>query len=80
MAMNLRKNMPASHTLIILDVNGNATNRFVEEAKGMANVNGAAPNLMKVQIANRAREAAERSVRLSPPCIKRRFVFPWSAV
>lgn len=52
MAKNLRAKIPAADTLIIRDVNEDATKRFVAEAKEGP-----------VEIAENAREVAEKSVR-----------------
>ncbi|KAI9827200.1 MAG: hypothetical protein M1832_005337 [Thelocarpon impressellum] len=53
MAKNLRSKMPASDTLLIHDLNGEATRRFVDEAKASG---GAA-----VEMTDSARELAEKS-------------------
>lgn len=62
MAKNLRAKMPASNTLIILDVNSGAMKRFVEETKAAAKSSGAGADSMKVETAQNAREVAEKSV------------------
>jgi hypothetical protein len=62
MAKNLRAKIPATDTLIVRDVNENATKRFVEETREAAKSSGAADGDMKVEIAQSAREVAERSV------------------
>ncbi|EON61056.1 3-hydroxyisobutyrate dehydrogenase [Coniosporium apollinis CBS 100218] len=61
MAKNLRAKMPASNTLIILDVNSDAMKRFVEESKAAAKSSGAGADSMKVETAQNAREVAEKS-------------------
>lgn len=58
MAKNLRAKIPAADTLVIRDVNEEATKRFVAEAKEAAT--GADEN--RVEIAQTAREVAEKSV------------------
>ncbi len=58
MAMTLREKMPASHPLIIQDVNHDAVKRFQEEVRSK----GTGANSMKLQTADSAREVAERSV------------------
>ncbi|GIK05701.1 hypothetical protein Aspvir_009814 [Aspergillus viridinutans] len=61
MAKNLRAKIPATDTLIVRDVNENATTRFVEETKEAAKSSGAADGAMKVEVAQSAREVAEQS-------------------
>ncbi|KAE8356012.1 6-phosphogluconate dehydrogenase [Aspergillus coremiiformis] len=56
MAKNLRAKIPASDTLIIRDVNENATKRFLEE-----NQEAARNSTCKVIVAQNAREVAEQS-------------------
>jgi 3-hydroxyisobutyrate dehydrogenase len=63
MAKNLRAKIPASDTLIVRDVNEEAAKRFVAEAQEAARNNGAGANEGRVEIAENAREVAERSVR-----------------
>lgn len=63
MAKNLRAKMPASDTLIVRDVNEEAAKRFVAEAQEAAQSNGAGANEGRVEIAESAREVAEKSVR-----------------
>lgn len=63
MAKNLRAKIPASDTLIVRDVNEEAAKRFVAEAQETARNNGAGANEGRVEIAENAREVAERSVR-----------------
>ncbi|KAK3684553.1 hypothetical protein LTR37_020156 [Vermiconidia calcicola] len=75
MAINLHKNMPASHRLAVLDVNKDAMNRFVREASEWAEGNGVGDRLIKVETLNSAREVAEVSTVLitclpSPEIVK----------
>jgi 3-hydroxyisobutyrate dehydrogenase len=67
MAMNLREKMPASHTLVIQDTNVDAMKRFVEEVRELTKSKGAASNSIKLEVANNAREVAEKSVSISRP-------------
>lgn len=62
MAKNLRAKIPAADTLIIRDVNEAATKRFVVEAQEAAQSSGAGANEGRVEIAENAREVAEKSV------------------
>ena len=62
MAKNLRAKIPATDTLIIRDVNEDASKRFVEEARETAGSAGAAGDTYKVEIAGCPREMAEKSV------------------
>lgn len=62
MAKNLRAKIPASDTLIVRDVNEEAAKRFVAEAQEAARNNGAGANEGRVEIAETAREVAEKSV------------------
>jgi hypothetical protein len=55
MARNLQSKLPASDTLLIQDINTDATKRFVEETEAQSR--GAA-----VKVANSVREASEHSV------------------
>ena len=55
MARNLQSKLPSSDTLIIQDINTDATNRFVEEVRDQ--FGGAA-----VKIAGTVREVAENAV------------------
>ena len=63
MANNLRAKIPASDTLIVRDVNEDVMKRFAAEARETAQSNGACPNECQVEIAQNAREVAEKSVR-----------------
>lgn len=58
MAKNLRAKIPASDTLIVRDVNDEMAARFVAEAQEAAGSSGEG----KVEIADNAREVAEKSV------------------
>ncbi|KAL1969144.1 hypothetical protein VTN77DRAFT_398 [Rasamsonia byssochlamydoides] len=60
MAKNLRSKIPASDTLIIRDVNKDVMQKFVEETKGAAS-DSSAGNTLKVEIADSAREVAEKA-------------------
>lgn len=62
MAKNLRAKIPAADTLIIRDVNEAATKRFVAEAEEAARSSGAGADEGRVEIAENAREVAEKSV------------------
>lgn len=62
MAKNLRAKIPAADTLIIRDVNEEATKRFVAEAQEAARSSGAGADEGRVEIAENAREVAEKSV------------------
>ena len=62
MALNLRAKMPASITLIVLDVNDEAMKRFVEENEAAAKISGAGAGSRQIEIAQNAREVAEKSV------------------
>lgn len=62
MAKNLRAKIPASDTLIVRDVNEDVMKRFVAEARETAQSNGAGANEGQVEIAQSAREVAEKSV------------------
>jgi 3-hydroxyisobutyrate dehydrogenase len=61
MAKNLRAKIPASDTLIVRDVNEDAAKRFVAEAQEAARSNGAGADEGRVEIAENAREVAEKS-------------------
>jgi hypothetical protein len=72
MARNLRSKLPSSDTLLIQDINIDATKRFLEEAN--ATSAGAS-----VQIANDVREASENSVSIlsRQPCpIRTNHLYP----
>jgi hypothetical protein len=58
MAKNLQKNLPATDTLVIQDINADAMNKFLSEVQAQSG--GAV-----VKIASSVREAAENSVRIS---------------
>jgi hypothetical protein len=64
MAKNLRAKIPASDTLIIRDVNKDAMTRFVEESQEIARSSGAGAEVGQVEVAENAREVAEKSVRI----------------
>lgn len=68
MAKNLRAKIPASDTLIVRDVNKDVMKRFVAEAQETAQTNGAGANEGQVEIAQSAREVAEKSVSGYLPC------------
>ncbi|KAJ5756768.1 hypothetical protein N7533_006311 [Penicillium manginii] len=61
MAKNLRAKIPASDTLIIRDVNKDAMTRFVEESQEIARSSGAGAEVGQVEVAENAREVAEKS-------------------
>ena len=56
MAQNLRTKLQANETLIVFDVNVNATKKFAEEADSQKSPGAG------VEVASSARDAAERSV------------------
>lgn len=62
MAKNLRAKIPASDTLIVRDVNQDAMTRFVEESQEIARSSGAGAGVGRVEVAENAREVAEKSV------------------
>ncbi|KAJ5431511.1 Dehydrogenase multihelical [Penicillium cf. griseofulvum] len=62
MAKNLRAKIPASDTLIVRDVNEESMKRFAAEARETAQSNGAGANQGRVEIAQSAREVAEKSI------------------
>jgi len=62
MAKNLRAKIPASDTLIVRDINEDAMKRFATEAQEAARSNGAGANEGQVELAENAREVAEKSV------------------
>ncbi|KAJ6148531.1 hypothetical protein N7497_010513 [Penicillium chrysogenum] len=62
MAKNLRAKIPASDTLIVRDVNEDVMKRFAAEARETAQSNGAGANEAQVEIAQSAREVAEKSI------------------
>jgi hypothetical protein len=62
MAKNLRAKIPASDTLIIRDVNKDAMQRFVEETKTAISDSSAPGNTLRIEIADNAREVAEKAV------------------
>jgi hypothetical protein len=66
MAKNLRAKIPASDTLIVRDINEDAMKRFVAEAQEAARSTGAGAGEGLVEIAENAREVAEKSVWLFP--------------
>lgn len=66
MAKNLRAKIPATDTLIVRDVNEKAAQRFVEEATEAARSTGTTAEENRVQIAENARELAEKSVSIAP--------------
>ncbi|KAJ5718491.1 hypothetical protein N7488_004137 [Penicillium malachiteum] len=61
MAKNLRAKIPATDTLIVRDINGEASKRFIAEVQEAASTSGAATNENQVHIAENARELAEKS-------------------
>ncbi|KAI9930564.1 hypothetical protein ASPWEDRAFT_39461 [Aspergillus wentii DTO 134E9] len=61
MAKNLRAKIPATDTLVVRDVNEAAAKRFLEETREAARSSGATDDSMKVEIAENAREVAEKS-------------------
>ncbi|KAJ5584849.1 uncharacterized protein N7459_004649 [Penicillium hispanicum] len=61
MAKNLRAKIPAADTLIVRDVNEEVIKRFVEEAQEAARNAGAGVDENRVEIAQNAREVAEKS-------------------
>ncbi|CAI7655162.1 unnamed protein product [Penicillium pancosmium] len=61
MAKNLRAKIPASDTLIVRDVNKDAMTRFVEESQEIARSSGAGAEVGRVEVAENAREVAEKS-------------------
>lgn len=62
MAKNLRAKIPADDTLVVRDINQDAMKRFVEEAKSDAKDLGAKEGSWKVEIAECARDVADKSV------------------
>lgn len=68
MAKNLRAKIPASDTLIIRDINEDAMKRFVAESQEAARSTGAGAGESLVEIAENAREVAEKSVWFVPGC------------
>lgn len=62
MAKNLRAKIPATDTLVVRDVNEDATKRFVEETHETARSTKAAEGTYKVEVAGCPREVAEKSV------------------
>lgn len=62
MAKNLRAKIPATDTLVIRDVNEDATKRFVQETREAARSSGAGDDTTQVVVAQNAREVAEQSV------------------
>ncbi|KAJ5953105.1 Dehydrogenase multihelical [Penicillium vulpinum] len=62
MAKNLRAKIPVSDTLIIRDVNQDTMNRFATEARETTQSNGAGVNEGQVELAQSAREVAEKSI------------------
>lgn len=62
MAEKLRANMPITYTLLILEVNSKVMDQFVDENQRAAKDNGSACDIARVEIAQNARELAERSV------------------
>jgi 3-hydroxyisobutyrate dehydrogenase len=66
MAKNLRAKIPASDTLIVRDINEDAMKRFVAEAQEAARSTGAGAGEGLVEIAENAREVAEKSVWFVP--------------
>ncbi|KAI9848032.1 MAG: hypothetical protein M1837_001134 [Sclerophora amabilis] len=61
MAKNLRARIPSTDTLIIHDLNANATKSFVEEVGIAASSTGAAGNGTGIEIAENPRQVAEKS-------------------
>jgi hypothetical protein len=62
-AFNIRKKMPASHNLIVMDLNKEAVNNFVEKIASFAK-SGDGASSMLVETCDNAREIAARCVRL----------------
>ena len=62
MAKNLRAKIPASDTLIVRDINEDVMSQFVAEAQEAARTSGAGAGEGQVEIAESAREVAEKSV------------------
>ena len=62
MAKNLRSKIPASDTLIVRDVNQESARRFVDEMRQEARNAGAGEDAWKVEVAESAREVADKSV------------------
>lgn len=63
MARNLRAKIAPSDTLIVCDVNEEATKRFVADSQDVRRISGAGADEGRVEIAQNAREVAEKSVR-----------------
>ncbi|KAJ5096487.1 hypothetical protein NUU61_005843 [Penicillium alfredii] len=61
MAKNLRAKIPISDTLIVRDVNEETIKRFVAENQEARRSSGTSPDQGKVEIAESAREVAEKS-------------------
>jgi hypothetical protein len=62
MAKNLRLKIPSSDTLVINDINVEATRRFVDEFRIANPVAGTLDEGVGIEIAKSPREVAERSV------------------
>lgn len=62
MAKNLRAKIPAEDTLIVRDINEDAMKQFATEAQEAARSNGASASEGQVELAENAREVAEKSV------------------
>lgn len=83
MAKNLRAKIPAADTLIVRDVNEEAVKQFVVEAQEAARNAGAGAGAdeNRVEIAQNAREVAEKSVSVIPclgrSCARLIIVLPW---
>lgn len=69
MAKNLRAKIPASDTLIVRDVNQDTAKRFAEEAKADAKAQGAKEGSYAVEIADSARQIADKSVSVFLFCV-----------
>ena len=62
MAINIRKKMPASHKLIVMDLNKVAVDNFVEETASLAK-SGDGANSMLLETSDNAKEVAAKCVR-----------------
>lgn len=72
MAINIRKKMPASYKLIVMDLNKQAMEKFVEDIVSLAE-SGDGANSMLVDTSDNAEEIAARCVRFCFQTMKLKF-------
>ena len=69
-AINIRKKMPASHKLIVMDLNKEAVNDFVEETASLAKSREGSNSIL-VETSGNAKDVAAKCVRFCSQSINR---------